>query len=275
MKSELHVHESGRLGSQAVVFLHGTGASAGMWDEHMRWFADCHCLAPDLPGHGTSCRVPWISRIDTTEQVAQLIESRTASRRAHIVGLSLGGSVAHGLLDRHSDLLDCVVTDGCSALPAWWVGPMKLGVAAVSPFVHRRFMIDMFARGVGVDTAGRDRFAADMRAVSPRAFRRAFADANGTRITQREVSAECPTLLVAGEREPNSVRASNAALADLMPNAVARFAPGYGHGWLAKSPELHCRMVEAWINGQELPTELSTETTRWSRTQVARLLTGR
>ena len=75
-----------------------------------------------------------------------------------------------------------------------------------------------------------------------------------------------------GEREATAVRASNAALAALMPNAVARFAPGRGHGWLAVEPELHCRMVAAWITGQELPVELPIETTTWSRVKLARLL---
>jgi hypothetical protein len=108
--------------------------------------------------------------------------------------------------------------------------------------------------------------------VSPRAFRRAFADGNGARISCQEVGAPCPTLLVAGEREAKAVRASNAALAALMPSAVARFALGRGHGWLAVEPELHCRMVAAWIEGRELPAELPTETTAWSRVKLARLL---
>jgi pimeloyl-ACP methyl ester carboxylesterase len=144
-------------------------------------------------------------------------------------------------------------------------------VAAVSPVIHRGPVIGLFARMVGVAASGRDRFAADMHAVSPRAFRRAFADGNGARISAEELSARCPTLLVAGEREATAVRASNAALAALMPNAAARFAPGRGHGWLAVEPELHCRMVEAWIAGQQLPVELPIETTAWSRVQLARL----
>ena len=89
---------------------------------------------------------------------------------------------------------------------------------------------------------------------------------------RQEVSAPCPTLLVAGEREAKAVRAANAALAALLPNAAARFAPGRGHGWLAVEPELHCRMVAVWITGQELPVELPIETTAWSRGKVARVL---
>jgi pimeloyl-ACP methyl ester carboxylesterase len=243
-----------------------------MWQEHMHRLDVYHCLAPDLPGHGRSNRVPWSSRIDTAEQVARLIEARVPWGQAHVVGLSLGGALAHTLLARRQELLDRLVIDGCGALPAWWIGAMKLGVAVLSPFMHRAAVIGLLARSVGVPPAGREQFAADMRAARPRAFRRAFADANNTRISAGEVAASCPTLLVAGEREPKAVRASNAALAALMPSAEARFAPGLGHGWLALAPELHCRMVDAWLEGQDLPSELPTERTAWSRAKVASLL---
>jgi pimeloyl-ACP methyl ester carboxylesterase len=128
-----YVHESGRPGSPAIVFLRRVGASGRMWEEHMRRLTAYHCLAPDLPGHGRSNRVPWRSLADTSEQVARLIETRFPSRRAHVVGLSLGGAVAHTLLARRPELLDRVVIDGCGALPAWWVGLTKLAVAGAAP----------------------------------------------------------------------------------------------------------------------------------------------
>ncbi len=55
------------------------------------------------------------------------------------------------------------------------------------------------------------------------------------------------------------IRPANAALASLMPQAEARFAPGLGHCWQRKAPDLHIRMVEAWVSGQELPSELRRE----------------
>jgi pimeloyl-ACP methyl ester carboxylesterase len=151
-------------------------------------------------------------------------------------------------------------------------------MALLSPFIHRKLVIGLLYRALGGDPgdpAGRAGFAADLGAVSPAAFRRAFADANDNhRFSKAELRAPCPTLLVAGEREPGAVRASNAALAALMPNAVARIALGGGHGWLAGAAELHVRMVEAWITGQQLPAKLAAETTEWPSSQVQRLLDG-
>ena len=56
-----------------------------------------------------------------------------------------------------------------------------------------------------------------------------------------------------------------------MPHSQASSAPGCGHAWLAVDPELHVRMVQAWISGQELPAE----TTAWSSVRVQRLLEAR
>jgi pimeloyl-ACP methyl ester carboxylesterase len=276
--TELYVHESGTPGAPAIVFLHANGASGGMWDRHMRRLAGYHCLAPDLPGHGRSNQLPWTSLDNTTQQVVGLIEERIPARQAHVVGLSLGGVVAHTLLAHRPELLDRVVIDGAGVLPSRGVGLWKLGMALIAPLIHRKWVISLLYRALGGDPddpAGQAAFAVDLRAVSPSAFRRAFADANDNhRFSKAELSASCPTLLVAGEREPGAVRASNAALAAMMPNAVARFAPGGGHGWLAGAAELHVRMVEAWITGQQLPAELAAETTQWRASQVQRLLDG-
>jgi len=176
--ADLHVHESGTPGSAAIVFLHGDAATGGMWDQHMERLVGYHCLAPDLPGHGRSSHLPWTSLDDTAQQVAGLIEDRIPARRVHLVGLSLGGAVAHTLLAQRPELLDRVVIDGCGlvdVLPARGVGLWKLGFALVSPFIHRGPVIGLFVRMVGVAPSGREQFAADLRAVSPAAFRRAFA----------------------------------------------------------------------------------------------------
>ena len=268
----MYVRESGIPGCPALVFLHGVGNSGAMWATHMTRLGGFHCLAPDLPGFGLSNKQPWTSRIDVTDRVAELIRSRVPERRAHVVGLSLGGSIAHTLLGRHSEVVDRMVIDGCGVLP-WWGTPLiKAAVAALSPFIHTSAVVGVMGNAFGLDEDTR----ADMRAATPRAFRKGFADANDTRLTRAETMAVCPTLLVAGEKETKPpVRASNAALAELMPNALARYVPGHGHGWLGKVPELHIRMVDAWINELELPSGLLPETTPWDNRIARQLIDSR
>lgn len=265
---ELYVHESGTPGAPAVVFLHGSAVSGHMWHEHMARLADFHCLAPDLPGFGRSNHVPWRSRTETADLVAELIETRVPQRRAHVVGLSWGGGVAHGLLARRSDVLDRVLIDGAGLLPWWANAPFLAGIAAVSPFLHTRPVIAAMSRAVGGLS---DEDKADIRVASRRAFRRSFFEGFHVPLTEAELKAPSPVLLVAGEREL-VVRRSNAALAALMPHAVARYVPGTGHGWLGAKPQLHLAMLEAWLTDAALPDGLAAETIAWPHTKVEHLL---
>jgi pimeloyl-ACP methyl ester carboxylesterase len=139
---------------------------------------------------------------------------------------------------------------------------MKIGVSAISPFLRFGPVARLIGRAFGVTPGdGLDDFAAQLQAVEPRSFRRAFADANDLRLTPRLLAAPCPTLLVAGERELKHVRASNRLLSERMPHAEARMMPGASHGWgPSQFPDLHLRMVQAWIADRPLPSELVVET---------------
>jgi pimeloyl-ACP methyl ester carboxylesterase len=229
------------------VFIHGMGQSGRIWREHMTRLSGFHCLAPDLPGFGRSNHLPLPSNERITDLIAELIETRVPAGRASVVGISWGGVIIHALLDRHPDRVDRAVIDGA---PLFWprgAGPLGLLIiAAVSPFLHTRPVMALF--GDLMD-------AEDLRRASRRAFLRVFSESRHPSAT---IGASCPTLLVAGEKE-STVRPADAALASLMPHAKARFAPGLGHCWQRKAPDLHIRTVEAWLTGQELPSELPPE----------------
>ena len=150
-------------------------------------------------------------------------------------------------------------------LPGFGHSNQLASASVLSPLLHTRAVTALFSTMIGMDQEGR----AERRASSRRAFWRAFWEGFKPPPFRIAIDAPCPTLLVAGEQE-TTIRASNAALATLMPHAVARFAPGVGHGWLARRPGLHVRMVEAWLTGQQLPSELIPEAP--SPSAVERLL---
>jgi len=265
---DLRVEESGSPGAPAVVFLHGVGNSGGMWVDHMACLSSFHCLAPDLPGFGLSNHLPWESMARTADLVAELIRARVPVGRAHLVGLSMGGGVAHTLLARHPGLLDRVLIESAGVLPLWGTPLFNAAIAAFTPFLHTRLVVGGIARAFQMDEKAKD----DLRAASPAAFRRGLTQANRIRLTREEAAAPCPTLLVAGEKDIRVVRASNAALAHVLPAAEAWYMPGLGHGWVGRAPEVHRRMVEAWIIGSPLPEELKPETTPWPRATVDHLI---
>jgi len=240
-------------GAPTLVHVHGFAVSGRyLMPTAWRLAPDFPTFVPDLPGFGRSNRLPSISLARTADLVAELIACNASAGRAHVVGLSYGGSVVLTLLGRHADRVERAVIDGSGVLSWWGDRLVVAGAVAASPIVNTRPV----AAALGL--VGLGELGEVLRSVSPPAFRRAFIEGYTPPLRPRQLEAPCPSLFVAGEKE-GTVRASNAAFAALMPHAQAYFMPGFGHAWFAWRRELHVRMVEAWLMDEPLPPELREE----------------
>jgi pimeloyl-ACP methyl ester carboxylesterase len=251
----MHIHESGPRDAPAIVFLHGSGATADLWRYHVQYFAAWHCLVPEFPGFGDSADQPWVSVQATAAELASIIGDRL-SGKTHVVGISVGGAVAMTLLADCPDLIDHAVIDGAGVLPIAGAWRYRIGVRLVAPFLKTDFVTAAIVRALGYPEGSVDGLRRNFRRMHAASFVHAVRDTLNFREPAGLAEAPCPTLFVAGAREPEATRASNAYLAGAMPHAAARIVPGVHHGWIANDPALHCRMVEAWITGRPLPKEL-------------------
>lgn len=102
-----------------IVFLHGTRLTGASWAPQLAELGEeFHCLAPDLPGHGSAADEPF-SLAGAADRVADLIATRAHGGRAIVVGLSLGGYVAMDLAASHPDRVRGLVISGATAEPVW------------------------------------------------------------------------------------------------------------------------------------------------------------
>jgi len=233
-----------------------------MWKSHMQRFTDYHCLAPDFPGFGQSNQEEWISLDDSANRVIDLIRQRAVNSCAHLVGLSLGSSVAITLLGKAPDLTDHVIIDGAGVLPLPGLPLMKIGFRLLQPFLKTNFVIQTIANSTKIPPDEYDDFRRNLRAMSSASFTRSFIQALSLRQPTGLEKVKSPVLFVAGEMEPAAVHQSNALLAGIMPAAQYRIAPKMGHGWFAAAPDLHYRMIKAWLENQPLPEELAQASSR-------------
>jgi pimeloyl-ACP methyl ester carboxylesterase len=254
----LHVEDTGPPDAPALVFLHGIGASGWMWWRQVPAFADHHCLTVDLPGHGRSRDVGWASLDDTADRVAALVRDRTATGRAHVVGLSLGGHVVLSLLDRHPGVVDRAVVSGVTVEPLPHRAVYAVQTRLTAMMLRSRRLVDAQSRSLGLPPEVRTAFAENVRAMSARTYRRITAEVAGCHLPASLGAVRVPTLVLAGSTESDLIRRSVRVIPATMPAAAGRIVPGAGHGWNVEAPGLFNATVRAWIEDAPLPAGLAT-----------------
>ncbi len=139
---------TGPVDAPAIVFIHGTRLSRAMWAPQVFRLADRYrCITVDLPGHGVLGGVPFT--VDgATATVRDAIAAESATGRAVLVGLSLGGYVAIDTAEVFPDHVDGLVLAGCSAEP---VGAMAWPFRMLASTLER-------APQRGLETANRTFF---------------------------------------------------------------------------------------------------------------------
>jgi pimeloyl-ACP methyl ester carboxylesterase len=135
----------GPVDAPAVVFVHATRLSRALWAPQLaRLGTRFRCIAVDLPGHGVLADQPFT--VDAaTAVIRDAVDTESASGRAVIVGLSLGGYVAIDAAGAYPDRVAGLVLAGCSAEP---VGAMAW------PFRMLATTLERAPRG-GLDVANR------------------------------------------------------------------------------------------------------------------------
>ena len=182
-----------------LVMIHGLGCSkqsfAGAWAQPE--LRDWSLLAPDLPGFGRAPK-PADYSYDLQQQarvLASLLDQR-ASRRVHLVGHSMGGTLALLLPERILSRLEALVLVEPRLLAESCSVAAEASRIAEADF-ERQFM-QGFRRRVGTDS----RVAFDADHADPLAFRRSASSlvrwAGSGEMLPRFSRLPCPAWFVYG-----------------------------------------------------------------------------
>jgi pimeloyl-ACP methyl ester carboxylesterase len=252
----MYVKETGTPGAPTIVFLHGMGTSGWMWEVQTEDLNDFHCLNVDLPGHGRSNHLPWVSLADTADQIAALIQERGTHQRAYVVGLSLGGYLTLTLLDRHPELIERAVLSGVTTAPLPNRRVVLAQATLMSIFLKSKWFARMQAKMLRIPEDVLDVYTENFMAMSRPAFMTVVREALNFTLPPNLKQVTVPTLVTAGSEELKPVLDGVAEIAELMPNAAGCLAPGGHHGWNGEAPDLFSAMLRAWFTEDRLPDEL-------------------
>lgn len=239
-----------------AVLIHGFSGSAESW-RHTAGRLRVETYAPVVCGHGTGTAVATAAHSFETEvdRLASEIKVAVPAPR-YVVGYSLGGRLALGMLVRHPDLFVGAATIGANpgidgederktrrdADEAWARLIEERGLAAFDrewsdlPLFHSQ-------RELGASVAEEQRairlghdagaLAGAMRALSLGAM---------PDYRPSLVGIPCPVELIAGGRDPKFVALAR-LMAELLPAGTVRVIEGSGHNVLLEAPRELARLL--------------------------------
>lgn len=230
--------QSPQTGPIGVVFLHGVGGSARVWQPQIEDFkaAGYMPLPLDLPGYGGR---PPIERIDF-EQFSDDVEAAIAKAgldRPVLVGHSLGGMIVQTMLRRRPEGYRAAILVGTSSAFGRPDGDFQKKFVAdrLAPLRSGKTMAELAAGmineiiGPAPDSQGKAMAIASM-AAAPAATYTACVEA----IVMFEERANLgqirvPTMCLAGEFDRNAPPQMMERMAAKIPGAKFTLLPGLGH----------------------------------------------
>lgn len=247
----IHYHaprDAGERRGQRVLYVHGTGCNAGVWDAHMAAIAAAHTpVAIDLPGHGRSQGRGFRGVADHAEFVIGLADALDW-RRFVLAGHSMGGGIAITAALYHPErIAGLVLVDTGARLR---VAPDLLRAARAAAARGQAPATDR-SWGFAASTPQTvvDRVEALTAGTDPRVtYADWIADDTFDAMTRiGEIAA--PTLALCGAEDRLTPVKYHRYLQERMPNCRLTIIEGAGHWSLHEQPAQFDRAIGAFLAG--------------------------
>ncbi|MGO4187807.1 alpha/beta fold hydrolase [Pseudarthrobacter sp. TAF60_1] len=241
-----------------VVLVHGLGGTTSFYEPLVASLAERFRVTRyDFAGHGRSPRNGELSLDSLTAELALVIESQTASGRAHLVAHSMGTLIVQQLASTRPDLVREVVLLGPvreqalaakDATRARAALVREKGMAAVADTVANAATAEKAAIG---NPLVRPFVRELLLGQDPEAYAQACeALAAATNPDLSRVQSK--VLLLTGSEDKVSTPAANEAIAGELGQAELLVAPGTGHWTVPEAPDFVTAAVLDFLTGSPL-----------------------
>ncbi len=233
---QLHTLDHNPSASTAVVLLHGLGATGQSWQLQVAPFtrAGYRLIAPDLRSFGRS-RYPGFTSIPAMAEVVRELLDALNIPKAHVVGISLGGTVALQLALDAPQCVDKLVLANTFA----HLRPKNLGV-----FLYMLWRL-LLVHTVGLEMQGkvvarrvfpqpeqeilRQELMHQIQQADPRGYRATMRALGQFNVQARLGEIRCPTLILTSENDTTVPLDTQRALAQGISGARQILFPKGGH----------------------------------------------
>jgi pimeloyl-ACP methyl ester carboxylesterase len=247
---ELH----GRGAGKPLVMIHCLGQSRRFWDVLDPLTEQNQLISYSLPGHpGTPVPNHQYGVPELAEQLRQ-VALRDGLTRFHLMGISLGGSVAQYFAGSYPDMVDKLVLADCSpryddeARANWPVRATAArndGVRSLIPFLLQVFFTQPSLAENGPNVRHvRETFEAcdgEGYALACEALARLDAREQTAKIT-------APTLIMYGSDERQSFKDAAKWMHETIPGSKVAEVPSAGHASVRERPEFVIKQLERFLD---------------------------
>lgn len=238
-------------GGEAVIFVHGVGSTAAIWDYQLKAFAgEYRCFAVELRGNGVPKPEAAPDEITREGFAADALALADAAgvHAFHLVGCSLGGVVGFELHRRAPQRLKSLTfVDSFAAYPDGERYAASVIESARASGSMEAFALER-ARKLGMPPGTRtDETIAQMACKTVESYA-ASTRATWTGDYRADLaSIRVPSLVVCGERDAVAPPALSREIAAGIPGAELHVIPGAGHVANADAPEAFNELLRRFL----------------------------
>lgn len=236
--------------SRPLVFIHGSGDNAQIWDALRPYFQQHPTYALDLPGHGKrSDMLPTIANVaDYAEAVAHIMRDELHVSSAIIVGHSLGGAIALTLALEYPQTLSGLVLIGSGARLR--VHPSLLEEAQHRPEKAAERLTEL-ALAPGNRASLMPRLLQQKGVNDMQMLYRDLTACNSFDVMQRIPEITLPTHLLCGEDDQLTPPKYSRYLQQQLAHASLQVLPAAGHYVMCEQPEASYQALNSWLQEVE------------------------
>jgi pimeloyl-ACP methyl ester carboxylesterase len=236
---------SARSAIPTIVFLHGSGDNAQVWDAVIACLPQYTAIALDLPGHGALTNRPGPARM-TVDDYAGVVRAELTRRGLEhvcLVGHSLGSAIALRMAVDYPALVSRLVLVGAGARLR--VLPTLLEHTRTEQETAKLGLVEL-AFAPAHQRQARE-FARRLAPTAPGMLHRDLAACNDFDIMSELGHIAQPTLVVTGEEDRLTPPKYAHFLAEHLDSARLVLLPNVGHYAQIEAPEAIAEAIRAWL----------------------------
>lgn len=233
------------MAGESLVFIHGSGDSASLWDATVAALPGVTTAALDLPGHGALIHEPGPERMSVGDYatLARLALERLDLSGLCVVGHSLGAAIALRLaVDAPSLVRRLVIVGGGARLR---VLPALLVEAQTTPATAEQRLVGLGFAPEHDALAGA--YVATRQPTAPGMLYRDLAACDAFDMTADLATIAQPTLVVVGAEDRLTPPKYATFLGERIPHAQVVVIPGAGHYVPIEAPDTLASVIRHWL----------------------------